>query len=739
MPYIYFLPKGMIRSWFMSMVFLPAITVAQIKFAHYKTEDGLPHDFTFQVYQSDDGYLWIGTDDGLAKFNGKEFKVFNHINGFRTNFIIDMKQYKADTMAIGVWKGGLHFLKKNEVLLPNIANDSTERTGKIEILGENILSSNFKGYYTLYKRLDSLTFIKKTMSIYQDNQGNTSLNRSENNSFTHNRSTVIDNKLYFYRGIFSWDDTKLLKGIYQYNDKDDKIEKVFPFFENEHVNSVGEYGSDMFYATINDDFYVFNSDGILRKEKYNFKNNPINTYAETSYCKVFIVNDIKSGNDLIYIYDKNRMEWKNLTESIGSKILFSAIYVDVDENIWITSRADGVYQLSKGFDLIKENILGNNYITDIAVSEKDAVFFLKRKQIYRYDYKTKEISSLELKYDTDKFEEERVQDGGFMLEFSKNKKNEKTVVPYKYSQSKKNKNIIKQDKFNCFYKDVTPPIKICLSSYIINNSVVIDDELWLGTSKGILVYGLEDLQQKKIIDRESKFKNLFIQKIVPDPERGVWIIASGNLYLIKRNNEITRFDKQGNLGSTKINDVFLDHLGVLWIGTQKGFSIYKNSMFYNFENLEKLRSSFVSRIVEDSNHQIWVSGNKGVVRIDNRKSYSPKTPPRLIVNQHKDVFELDVIDYSGEENTIQYRSYIKENWKVIESKVLDVNNYAIGNYNLQFRARNPHSDWAYSKEYPFKIKQKWYKEVWFIASIALITTIIAVSYTHLTLPTTSRV
>ncbi|NRA85093.1 MAG: GGDEF domain-containing protein, partial [Gammaproteobacteria bacterium] len=42
----------------------------------WDTRDGLPHNGINALAQSQDGYLWLGTWEGLARFNGREFKVF---------------------------------------------------------------------------------------------------------------------------------------------------------------------------------------------------------------------------------------------------------------------------------------------------------------------------------------------------------------------------------------------------------------------------------------------------------------------------------------------------------------------------------------------------------------------------------------------------------------------------------------------------------------------------------------
>jgi len=83
---------------------------AQIKIKHFTTQDGLPHDFTFRLFQDEKGYLWIGSDDGLAKFNGEKFKVFDRSHGLKSNFVIESRAYHEDTLLISNWKGGIHFM-----------------------------------------------------------------------------------------------------------------------------------------------------------------------------------------------------------------------------------------------------------------------------------------------------------------------------------------------------------------------------------------------------------------------------------------------------------------------------------------------------------------------------------------------------------------------------------------------------------------------------------------------------
>src|SRR5262245_15170188 len=41
----------------------------------WKAEDGLPQNSVTSIVQTRDGYLWLGTFNGLARFDGVQFKV----------------------------------------------------------------------------------------------------------------------------------------------------------------------------------------------------------------------------------------------------------------------------------------------------------------------------------------------------------------------------------------------------------------------------------------------------------------------------------------------------------------------------------------------------------------------------------------------------------------------------------------------------------------------------------------
>ncbi|WP_263368318.1 sensor histidine kinase [Edaphobacter bradus] len=44
----------------------------------WTTENGLPQNSVHQIFQTQDGYIWIATEGGAARFNGIDFKIFHH-------------------------------------------------------------------------------------------------------------------------------------------------------------------------------------------------------------------------------------------------------------------------------------------------------------------------------------------------------------------------------------------------------------------------------------------------------------------------------------------------------------------------------------------------------------------------------------------------------------------------------------------------------------------------------------
>lgn len=82
-----------------------------IGFTHLKVENGLPHNTVFDILQDKKGFMWFATIDGLARYDGAEFKVFryhpeDHTDGaLENNYIVSLFEDKDENLWIGTIDG----------------------------------------------------------------------------------------------------------------------------------------------------------------------------------------------------------------------------------------------------------------------------------------------------------------------------------------------------------------------------------------------------------------------------------------------------------------------------------------------------------------------------------------------------------------------------------------------------------------------------------------------------------
>jgi PAS domain S-box-containing protein len=77
----------------------------------WKQKDGLPENFVHGIAQTQDGYLWFGTEEGLARFDGVRFEVFgkNNTPEFESETITYLIASKKGGLWIFTFKGLLLF------------------------------------------------------------------------------------------------------------------------------------------------------------------------------------------------------------------------------------------------------------------------------------------------------------------------------------------------------------------------------------------------------------------------------------------------------------------------------------------------------------------------------------------------------------------------------------------------------------------------------------------------------
>jgi PAS domain S-box-containing protein len=87
------------------------LTAQQFNFHYYSVDDGLPHSQVSAVFQDSSGYIWVGTEGGVSRFDGKTFDVFacgEKLPGHQVTAVSQIKEgvIVATNKCIAVFSGG---------------------------------------------------------------------------------------------------------------------------------------------------------------------------------------------------------------------------------------------------------------------------------------------------------------------------------------------------------------------------------------------------------------------------------------------------------------------------------------------------------------------------------------------------------------------------------------------------------------------------------------------------------
>ena len=88
----------------------------------WETEDGLPRNSVLAITQTRDGYLWLGTPNGLVRFDGIRFTVFeeNNTPGLKSSRILSLFEDSRSNLWIGTETAGVALMKDGVVTTPDI-------------------------------------------------------------------------------------------------------------------------------------------------------------------------------------------------------------------------------------------------------------------------------------------------------------------------------------------------------------------------------------------------------------------------------------------------------------------------------------------------------------------------------------------------------------------------------------------------------------------------------------------
>lgn len=82
-----------------------AILPTQFHFRHYNIENGVSSNNISTLFQDQKGYIWIGTENGLNRFDGNQFTLYQKNNPLYSNFHANSINTICETTDKELWLG----------------------------------------------------------------------------------------------------------------------------------------------------------------------------------------------------------------------------------------------------------------------------------------------------------------------------------------------------------------------------------------------------------------------------------------------------------------------------------------------------------------------------------------------------------------------------------------------------------------------------------------------------------
>lgn len=132
----------------------------------WNTENGLPQNDVTELIQTRDGYIWLGTNGGLVRFDGIRFTTFDSGNTpeLRSNRILALAEDRDGTLWVGTQNGGLtsygqgkfkNYTTKDGLPDESIFSIAADRRGNLWLSPGGLLRLT-EGRFTLYTTRDGV-------------------------------------------------------------------------------------------------------------------------------------------------------------------------------------------------------------------------------------------------------------------------------------------------------------------------------------------------------------------------------------------------------------------------------------------------------------------------------------------------------------------------------------------------------------------------------------------------------
>ncbi|UCH98355.1 MAG: response regulator [Candidatus Aminicenantes bacterium] len=536
----------------------------------WEIERGLPQVTVHEVIRTRPGYLWLGTQEGLVRFDGVRFKTFDKksVEQLDNNWIWTLYEDRKGNLWIGTDGGGVTCMKDGKFvtyttqhgLSNNIVRSIGEDSeGNLWMGTESGLNRLAREKFTIFTKKQGLSN-EKIRCIHEDRDGNLwigtnggGLNRLKDNRFTayttkeglsDDQISVIcedrDGNLWIGTdcgGLNHLKDDRFTTYTTKEGLSHDRISAIYE--DQAGCLWIGTYGGGL-NRLKDGKFTAFTT-------KEGLSDDFVFSIFEDPEGSLWIgtggggLNRLKDGKFTPY----------TTTEGLSDNLV-SSIYEDGEGNLWIGTYRGGLNRLKQG--------------TFTAYTTKQGL----SNHLVRSIHKDRQGN---LWIGTDRGLN-RLKDETF------------TVFTKEHGLS--------NEKVWCIHEDR-------------------QGNLWVGTDSG-----LNCLKDGKftIFTRKQGLSNEKIICILEDRTGNLWIGTNGGGLNRLKNGKFTVYTTKEGLSNDMVWAIYEDEEGTLWIGTRGGgLNRLKNGKFTRFCVKEGLFDDIVYQILEDDRGNFWMSCNKGIFKV----------------------------------------------------------------------------------------------------------------------------
>ncbi len=596
------------KRFFICFIFVACLLFAgkaqPYYFRHYQVENGLSNNTVFCCVQDSMGFIWMGTKDGLNRFDGYVFKTFRNdpddSSSIGDNFIRSLHIDAENNLYVGT-RNGLYkynFSLENFSLLyqtiSEVRDINTDNNGNIWIVAGQTLIRYNKKSNTSYT-FDPKEYFAAT-SICIDSEQNVWVSTSLGFLMQYDAAF---NKFKQYQ-VFGKSQNLLSRWI----------EKIYATNQQSILIGTSNYGVKIF--NLKDHSY---------KDVLTY--NPDKTEV---FARDFIVSSdsefwmaTESG---IFIYNINTGKITNLQKQNINPYSLSdnAVYTlckDKEGGIWAGTYFGGINYFPKQYNSFEkyfpENTntsLSGNVVREICedrygnlwIGTEDAGLNKFNKQTRQFTHYKPSGSSFGISYSNIH---------GLLA-----KNNELWVGTFEHGldimdiKSGKVINHFPQSKNSTVVK----------SNFIVTIFETKKGDIYIGTRLGL--YRFDPLINNFISVTQIP-TSCFIHTIMEDNTGVLWVGTTGDgIFYIdpasgKFGNFVNSPHNKKSLSNNSVTTIFQDNENNLWFGTEGGGLCRFNkddSSFTTITAKDGLPCNTICKILEDSRENLWISTTNGLVK-----------------------------------------------------------------------------------------------------------------------------